>query len=91
MRVQNSFRMDGSMKTELRRTVTIKPGGVIELRDPDLPEGQTAEVIVRVGSPADRVREVRELFAATHTLPVAKTITEDEIATEIRAWRAARQ
>jgi len=79
------------MKTELRRSVTIKPGGLIELRDPELPEGETAEVVVRVGSAADRVREARELFAATQTVPTAQTITEDEIAAEIRAWRSSRR
>ena len=79
------------MKRELRRTVTIKPGGLIELRDPELPAGEIAEVVVRVGSAADRVREARELFAATQALPVAATITEDEIAAEIRAWRRSRR
>jgi hypothetical protein len=79
------------MKTELRRSVTIKPGGLIELRDPELPEGETAEVVVRVGSPAERVREARELFAATQGVPASRTITEDEIGAEIRAWRRSRR
>ena len=79
------------MKTELRRSVTIKPGGLIELRDPELPEGETAEVVVRVGSPAARVREARELLAATQGMPAARTITEEEIAAEIRSWRQMRR
>ena len=79
------------MKRELRRTVTIKPGGLIEVRDPELPAGEIAEVVVRVGSAADRVREARELFAAAQALPVAATITEDEIAADIRAWRRSRR
>jgi len=79
------------VKTELRRTVTIKPGGLIELRDPELPEGETAEVVVRVGSPAERVREARELFAVTQGAPAARAITEDEIAAEIRSWRQSRR
>lgn len=79
------------MKTEVRRTVTVKRGGVIELRVPELVEGETAEVIVRTGAAVDRVSEARELFAVTQTLPAAGAINEEEIAAEIRGWRAARR
>jgi hypothetical protein len=77
--------------TECRQRVVIQAGGLIELRVPDLPVGETAEVIVRVGAVAERVREARELFAATQALPAAKVVTEDEIAAEIRTWRAPRR
>ena len=35
----------------IRERVTIKPGGTIEIRDPDLPVGVTAEVIVMIEQP----------------------------------------
>ena len=34
------------METALRQKVVVKPGGVIEIRSPELPEGAVAEVIV---------------------------------------------
>lgn len=77
------------MKTEVRQTVTVKRGGVIEIRVPGLAEGDTAEVIVRVDASVDRVREARELFEASQALPGARTVIEEEIAAEIRAWRTS--
>ena len=84
-------RMKAAMKTEVRQTVTVKRGGVIEIHVPGLAEGETAEVIVRPGASVDRVREARELFDATQALPGARTVTEEEIAAEIRAWRTSRR
>ena len=77
--------------TERRQRVVIQAGGLIELRVPDLPVGETAEVIVRIGAAAERVREARDLFAATQALPAARAITEDEIAAEVRSQRASRR
>jgi hypothetical protein len=34
------------METALRQKTVVKPGGVIEIRSPELPEGAVAEVIV---------------------------------------------
>ena len=34
------------MITATRQTVIVKPGGLIDIRDPQLPEGAVAEVIV---------------------------------------------
>ena len=34
------------METALRQKAVVKPGGVIEIRSPELPEGALAEVIV---------------------------------------------
>jgi hypothetical protein len=41
------------MQNALRQTVTVKNGGLIEFRSPELQEGTTAEVIVIVGAPDD--------------------------------------
>ena len=34
------------MVNAIKQVVTVQPGGVIEIRSPDLPEGARAEVIV---------------------------------------------
>jgi hypothetical protein len=34
------------MLNGIRQTVTVQPGGIIEVRSPDLPPGETVEVIV---------------------------------------------
>jgi hypothetical protein len=39
------------MTSATRQTVIVKPGGVIEIRDPQLPAGAVAEVIVLVEVP----------------------------------------
>ena len=76
-----------AMKIELRKTVVIQPGGVIEIREPQLQAGSTAEVIVNVNDSADRVRELSDLFDRAKSIPAARTITEDEIAAEVEAYR----
>jgi hypothetical protein len=38
------------MATTIRQRVTVKPGGLIEIRSPELREGESADVIVRVES-----------------------------------------
>ncbi len=40
------------MTSATRQMVIVKAGGVIEIRDPQLPEGAVAEVIVLVEAPA---------------------------------------
>ncbi len=40
------------MKTALRQQAVVKPGGVIEIRSPELPEGAMAEVIVILETPS---------------------------------------
>ncbi len=39
------------MISEVRTTATIKPGGLIEVRSYELPEGATVDVIVRIEIP----------------------------------------
>lgn len=77
------------MTNALRQKVKVQPGGVIEIRSPELTPGVTAEVIVLMETPegesarAARVRELAELFKTTQALPQAQAISEDEIAAEI--------
>jgi hypothetical protein len=42
------------MRDIIRQDLVIGPGGVIEIRSPDLPAGSVAEVIVRLKKPAQR-------------------------------------
>jgi hypothetical protein len=44
------------MGTAVRQTVTIQPGGRIEITSPDLPEGAEAEVVVKVNATGGRPR-----------------------------------
>jgi hypothetical protein len=39
------------MVTALKKTVTVQPGGLIEIRSPELTPGSNAEVIVLVEQP----------------------------------------
>jgi hypothetical protein len=44
-------------QSALLRTVTVKNGGLIEFRSPELAEGTTAEVIAVGDTPSDELRE----------------------------------
>jgi hypothetical protein len=83
-----------TMPNAIRQTVRVKPGGLIEIRSPELTPGTLAEVIVLLepsevaSARAARVRELAALFKATQSLPQAQAISEDEIAAEIAAYRA---
>jgi hypothetical protein len=82
------------MTNAIRQTVRVKPGGLIEIRSPELTPGTLAEVIVLIdpsekeSARAVRVRELAALFKATQSLPQAQAISEEEIAAEIAAYRA---
>jgi len=84
------------MITALRQKVKVQPGGQIEIRSPELEPGSIAEVIVLIekqptpGERQARVRELAALFETTQALPQAQTITEEEIAAEVAAYRASK-
>ena len=83
------------MTQTMRQIVRVKPGGVIEIRSPELEPGAVVEVIVITESTgpqagADQARELAALFEETQALPPARAITDDEIAAEIAAHRAGR-
>jgi len=86
-----------TMKNAIRQTVKVKPGGVIEIRSPELTPGTLAEVIVLLEPPEvesvrqARIRELAALFNAIQSLPQAQAVSEDEIAAEIVAYRAAQR
>lgn len=83
------------MSRALRKIVRVKSGGVIEIRASELVPGTVAEVIVLTegeGTMADanRGQELAILFKETQTLPQARAVSEEEIASEIAAYRASR-
>ncbi len=74
-----------------RQYVTVQKSKQIVLSDVPFLPGQRVEVVVIAeDQPArNRVRDLRELFQATQAWPQAQAISEDEIAAEIAAYRAA--
>jgi hypothetical protein len=75
-----------------RQYATVQKSKQIVLSDLPFQPGQRVEVVVIAEDepPANRVRELRELFQITQALPQAQAITEDDIAAEIAAYRAGR-
>ncbi len=75
-----------------RRYTTVQESKQIVLSNVPFQPGQRVEVVLIAEEerPAARVQEVRALFKATQALPQAQTITEEEIAAEIAAYRAGR-
>ena len=82
------------MITALRKKVTIRADGRIEIKSANLKPGTKAEVIVLIEDSdterKERVRRLKALFKTTQALPQAKTITEEVIAAEIEAYRAGK-
>jgi hypothetical protein len=83
------------MGRALRKVVTVKAGGVIEIRSAELAPGTVAEVIVLTegesfAADASRAQELAALFKETQVLPQTRAISEDEIAAEVAAYRAGR-
>ncbi len=75
-----------------RRYTTVQESKQIVLSNVPFQPGQRVEVVLIAEEerPAARVQELRALFKTTQALPQAQTITEEEIAAEIAAYRAGR-
>ena len=73
-----------------KRTVTIQDPRELVLNDLPFRPGQQVEVVLLAEEtpPSISPSEMQALFRDTQALPVARTITEDEIAAEIEAYRA---
>jgi len=80
------------MITAFRKKVTVRSDGRIEIKSTNFKPGAKAEVIVLMedtdAERQKRVRRLNVLFKTTQALPQAKTITEEDIAAEIAAYRA---
>ena len=85
------------MITAYRTKVTVRSDGRIEMNEPILKPGTQAEVIVLVesqpenGATRARVREWEALFKEIQSLPQAQSITDEDIAAEIAAYRAEKK
>ncbi len=85
------------MVTAYRQKIIIGSDGKIIINNPLFKPGTQAEVIVLLESETDsaeeieaRVNEWKSLFKETQSLPQAQTITEEEIAAEIAAYRSGK-
>ncbi|HMZ08906.1 MAG TPA: hypothetical protein PK078_14925 [Anaerolineales bacterium] len=85
------------MITAYRTKVTVRSDGRIEISDPILTPGTQAEVILLVESQPEngailaRIREWEALFRETQSLPQAQSVTDEDIAAEIAAYRAEKK
>ncbi len=74
-----------------KRYVTIQDPQQIVLSDLPFRAGQRVEVVMIAEEDMNaRLTALKNLFSATQALPQAKTLTEDEIAAEIEAYRAGK-
>jgi predicted DNA-binding antitoxin AbrB/MazE fold protein len=74
-----------------KRYVTVKDPENLVLKKLPFRAGQRVEIVmISEEEKKATVRELKRLFKKTQKLPRAKTISEDEIAEEIKAYRAGR-
>lgn len=75
------------MLNGLRRKVTVKPGGLIEFRSPELPDGAVADVIVILESPAEQPKSSLVSLIGAAKGSFATPLEVDEfIRQEREAW-----
>ena len=75
-----------------KRIVTVEDPGQVVLRDLPFQAGQRVEVVVIAdeGQPGATADEFRRLLADTQALPASRTVTDEQIAEEVAAYRAGR-
>lgn len=73
---------------QFRTSLTIKDPKLVVLSDLPFNEGQEVEVVVVAKDEMDtRARQLKDLLKATQALPHAQTLSDDDIAREIDAYR----
>jgi hypothetical protein len=83
--------MQVPMMATYETRLTLQDPERLELRNLPFRPGQRVKVIVLEDDDIEqRVRRWRELFQRTQALPQARTLTEEEIAAEIDAYREGR-
>ncbi len=75
-----------------KRTVTIQNPRELVLNDLPFQAGQRVEVVLLAEetTPIPTPADLQALFREIQALPQARTITDEEIAAEIEAYRAGR-
>ncbi len=76
------------MVAAIRKTVTIQPGGTIEIRSPELPEGGTAEVIVLVERQETKPRRLMDFFGTARGGFSSPDEVDDYIRRERDSWES---
>lgn len=79
--------------TAYKKYLKIEDPKSLVLTDLPFEKGQVVEVVVIAqdnGESQDRVRDLKALLKETQALPQARTMSEDEIAAEIEAYRTDR-
>lgn len=79
------------MMTAIQQRVFVQPGGRVELRSPELPDGAEAEVIVLVKNPPratgpSQLEALRALQASLNLTPEAAQAWIDDARAEREAW-----
>jgi len=76
---------------EFRTSLTIIDPKQVVLFDLPFSEGQEVEVVVVAKDGMDaRVRQLKDLLKATQSLPQVQTLSEEDIAREVEAYRNGR-
>jgi hypothetical protein len=76
---------------EFRTSLTIKDPKQVVLSDLPFSEGQEVEVVIVPKNGADaRVRQLKDLFKATQSLPHLQALSEEDITREVEAYRNGR-
>lgn len=76
---------------EYRTSLTIKDPKQVVLSDLPFSEGQEVEVVVVAKDGIEaRVRQFKDLLKATQSLPLVQSLSEEDIAREIEAYRNGR-
>ncbi len=75
-----------------KRYVTIQDPQRIVLSNLPFRAGQRVEVVIIAEDEeaTARIQELKQLFKTTQGLPQAQTLSEDDIAAEVEAYRAGR-
>ena len=76
------------MAPALRQRVTVKPGGVIEIRSPDLQPGTTAEVIVLPASAPPRRHSLASCIGMAKGLFATPQDADEFLRRERDAWES---
>ncbi len=73
-----------------RTYLTIKDPKQVVISDLPFREGERVEIVVlaRDETDSDRTQELKDLFKATQSLPQAQALSEEDIASEIEAYRS---
>jgi hypothetical protein len=74
------------MTTVYRHTTTVGPGGVVEIRDPALPEGRTVQVTVLLEEPQDQSSGLLRFLGAAPGLYPTPEDADAFIRAERDAW-----